>query len=249
MQFLIFILRTGLFIIQGYCQAFMRKSVLSFLLLVISQYSFAQFTEIFSNTGTLTPHWKKLGTPVTPAFLKGSYYFKLDDNSFIATDGTVAGTKKLDGFGDIKNISRYFATSKYLYYLVYSGGKGSVRRYDPVSRSHADVMNGIYYFTVEDAASLVFSVFENKIVVSSWLWIPKGNKTITYLYAIHDADTVPAVYTLAASTDGVGITDGPAGVSDEEVAAIYDLKTEGWHTSNKVLYVFAFKDSVTKSYL
>ncbi|MES2774580.1 MAG: hypothetical protein V4722_10365 [Bacteroidota bacterium] len=225
----------------------MIRLTLAFVLLFTSLYCEAQITRLMSPTGALTPHWKQLAVPVKPVWLKGRFYTKLDDDTFIATNGTPTGTIKLVGFTDIKSIAYYIATSRYLYYTSYTGGKVRLTRYDPETGVHAALFSGTRQFAESDETVLIFSVFENKLVVSSWLWNASANKTFTYVYAIHDADAVPNAYLLAASTNANGILDGPAGLSDGQVITRYDMKTENG-PSNKQMYVFDYVDSVAKGY-
>lgn len=66
----------------------MRKYIFAFTIVLFAFSAIAQVAEINVNTDILTPHWKNLPRNPVPVLLKGKYYFKLDNNGFVATDGT-----------------------------------------------------------------------------------------------------------------------------------------------------------------
>lgn len=207
----------------------------------------AQFTEIASGTTALTPHWKNLAVPVTPAYLGGHYYLKMDDKTFIKTNGTLGGTAVLPGFMDIPKIADYVATSNYLYYSTYKEGKIFITRFDPIKQVHTPVKNSSKVFAETDETIMVYSVFQHKLIISCWYYNRSASKTFVYVYAIHDNDPSPNAYLLAASVNQDGILDGPVGLSDEQVIAMYNLKTPGMD-AKKVVYAFGFNDSLNRGY-
>jgi len=217
------------------------------LLVMLPFVTHAQFTEIVSNTSQLTPHWKNLAVPVTPALIGGYYYLKLDDKTFIKTTGQAGGTVQLTGFMDIPKIADYVGTSEYLYYSTYKEGKVFITRFDPIKQQHTPVRNSSRIFAEHEESILVYSVFQHKIIVSCWYYDRSAGRTFVYVYAIHDNDPTANAYLLSASVNQDGILDGRVGLSDDQVIAMYNLKKTGQEIK-KVVYAFGFNDTLKGNY-